>query len=640
MASIDFTGILVYVVWVWRQLGFTAARPKILAMIAGGCLFGVPYLVFFLFPNWNAILSLAQSVQASGGPLRAVRLALAAYRAWAGDSSFLGWHGRPMLSALTFPVRWSLVPAAVLGPLLLLPHRSTRGIALAALPHLLFLWLYFRDTGKALNLGYYVPEFMLYVSGLIIALLAAALWAAQWLTPRPYRWLVLPAMTPLIAAWTLASVPIAYGSDAAEISLVPRLDDMDVARASGMAMLGPGAFVGASDLSAWYTPGATHVYGTWAELDYARDLADFDIPRYLSSFDALVVDARTDKSGMTSNFQRKTPTAWYMDRTLNLRGFYFGNIGVRSWSSAASYLLLSPQAAGPLVGYAFWRGALYRFQQQAGGDTVLVTAVCSGPAIERMIPFDDQKTHGFFTLSLPGARPSNRPDYRWALDDGVIKVMLIDRLKYEGIRPLLRGDCRLRDEIWGTLGEVPVRSMLAQLHREDRPIRFYETLTNAIANVKGTLVTMMSPQSRSYDAGRSSRLFAADFTRGWELTSAKPGIQIADDLHTAKITTDGSAYRWQLLSPPITTPPRSTYLLKFDLTIERGGAGVQIVTADRRITLAALCESAPTGRHGEHQVFFKTGDQYAVEIAITNCGSPRPATSVFWIRNMQIWGQR
>src|SRR6516165_8356893 len=201
VASIAFTGVLVYILWAYRDLGFTAARPKILTMIAGGALFGVPYLVFFMLPQWNAIFQLAQATQVPGGPLEAVRMGLAGYGNWARwNPTLWWWHARPLLTALIFPLRWTLVPAALLGPLLLLLYRTTRGIALAALPYLLFFWLYFRDHAKVVYFGYYVPEIMLYLSGILIAMLAILLWGAERLIPRPQRWMALPVLTSLVAA--------------------------------------------------------------------------------------------------------------------------------------------------------------------------------------------------------------------------------------------------------------------------------------------------------------------------------------------------------------------------------------------------------------------------------------------------------
>jgi hypothetical protein len=522
------------------------------------------------------------------------------------------------------------VPAAVLGPLLLLPYRTTRGIALAALPHLFFLWLYFRDHAKVVYFGYYVPEVMLYLSGLLIAILVIVLWGAERIIPQPRRWLALPVLMPLVTAATVANVPVTYGSSAAEMAFAPRLDDMDVARAAGMAMLGPGALVGSSDFAAWYVPGAAHMYNAGQDLANSPDISHLDLARYLSYFDALAQDARFDWSGMTGNRQHQTLTSWYVDGTLNVKGFYFGNTGVRAWSSALSYLLLTPHRIGPLVGYLFRGGRLYEFRERPGGDAVFLTAVCSQPIPEGMIPNTDPDTHGFFRLSLPGTRPLTQ-------DEGVIKILLIDRLKYEGMRSALAGGCTRREETWGSLEDVPLGFVLARLRKQDRPIKFYETFTDAIEAVKGILVT---PDARPFRVDRSAAVFAPDFTDGWESTPAKPRVDVADNPRSAKVTTDYSTYNEQLVSSAIPVSPQATYLLEFDLKVGRGGAGVQVMTSDRRTTLAAHCEPASHRGFLRRRMFFQTVDHSLVTVVVANCSALGPARSVFWVRNMRMWGQR
>jgi hypothetical protein len=395
-------------------------------------------------------------------------------------------------------------------------------------------------------------------------------------------------------------------------------------------MLGPGALVGSSDFDAWYTPGAIYVYNAGQELVNSPDISHLDLPRYLSSFDALAQDARFDMSGMTANRQHQTLTSWYIDGTLNLKGFYFGNSGAKSWSSVLSYLLLSPHETRPLAGYLFKDGKLYRFQQHPRGDTVLLTAVCLRPALERMVGSIDPHAYGFFTLSLPKAQPSTQ-------ERSAIKVLLVERLKHDGLRPILAAQCKLRDEIWGTLGEVPVRSVLAGLRQEDRPITFYRTLTDAVMAANGILVTS---DGQPFHLDRRAPLFAANFTTRWEATPAKSRIYVADDPYTAKFTTNYSAYDQQLVSSAIPVTPRATYLLEFELKIERGGAGVQVLTQDRRTTLAAYCEFARHQDFRQQRVFFKTDGHTPVILVVANCNAYGPTTSIFWIRNMRIWGQR
>ena len=47
-AGFSFLGVAVYMVWAVLSLGWKAAWRPILMLTAGGSLFGIPYLVFFL----------------------------------------------------------------------------------------------------------------------------------------------------------------------------------------------------------------------------------------------------------------------------------------------------------------------------------------------------------------------------------------------------------------------------------------------------------------------------------------------------------------------------------------------------------------------------------------------------------------
>src|SRR5262249_43985457 len=50
-------GVVVYLVWAVRANGQRIARQSVLAMIAGGCLLGFPYLLLFVIPNIHDALA-------------------------------------------------------------------------------------------------------------------------------------------------------------------------------------------------------------------------------------------------------------------------------------------------------------------------------------------------------------------------------------------------------------------------------------------------------------------------------------------------------------------------------------------------------------------------------------------------------
>ena len=61
------------------------------------------------------------------------------------------------------------------------------------------------------------------------------------------------------------------------------------------------------------------------------------------------------------------------------------------------------------------------------------------------------------------------------------------------------GECNSREEVWGSIIEMPVGSLLARLRKEDRPMRVYRTFTDAVETAKGIVVT---PDAWPFDLDR------------------------------------------------------------------------------------------------------------------------------------------
>src|SRR5262249_32995655 len=149
--------------------------------------------------------------------------------------------------------RWS-IPAALVGPPLLLLLPSTRALAIAALPHLLFIL--FGARHKQVNYtGYLAPEIALYLA----ATLSVGLTAVFALASRLRRGrLVATIGTAGVAAALIATeVPSLVIGDVRRTS---GLYDFEVGRAAARLTVGPDAVVGAASAGVWYTGGATHLY--------------------------------------------------------------------------------------------------------------------------------------------------------------------------------------------------------------------------------------------------------------------------------------------------------------------------------------------------------------------------------------------
>jgi hypothetical protein len=270
----------------------------------------------------------------------------------------------------------------------------------------------------------------------------------------------------LAVAWTLPSIQA--GVTAPHDQTV-----MDVARAAGQSMLGPHAFVGSAWLAAWYTSGGHTVYSVDSDLLFLNNRLDMNrLRRYLSYFDAIAVPQWS--SGLTWNAQHETPISWYVDGLLHLRGFYYDP----SLHDTGSYLLLTARAGLPLVGYAVMDHAPYAFHERADGDYMFLTTVCAhGPISFGGPPL----TGASFTFRLPSRE-------RGVPARAVLEVMLVGRKEFQAQQAALRVACRIREATQGMLVPVSTPQMLAALSRDDKPIRFYETVADAVRYAIGIAV--------------------------------------------------------------------------------------------------------------------------------------------------------
>jgi hypothetical protein len=85
------------------------------------------------------------------------------------------------------------------------------------------------------------------------------------------------------------------------------------------------------------------------------------------------------------------------------------------------------------------------------------------------------------TFGLPGNEPGVS-----AL--AVLEVMLVGNKNFQTQQSALRSACRIREATQGVLVKVSASQMLAALSRDDAPIRFYETLPDAVWHAKGVAV--------------------------------------------------------------------------------------------------------------------------------------------------------
>ncbi len=253
--AFGWMGILVYVVWVCRSLPWREARARVSVMLAGIALIGIPYLLLFLIPFRHEIAEILHQVQGEGGPAVAFRRHIEAYKLYSSLRPVFAGN-QPLVQALLTPL-WSWhVPAAFVGPPLLLAFRSTRGLGLAALPQLLFIVFGARHKDTRFS-GYFTPEMIVYLCGVITSLAAAALWLTARFPSRAVQMILVTLGLVGLTGLTLRDKPSISGP---LVRLTPNLHDMDLGRAAAREIAGGGAFMGSTSLGVWYTGGAADFY--------------------------------------------------------------------------------------------------------------------------------------------------------------------------------------------------------------------------------------------------------------------------------------------------------------------------------------------------------------------------------------------
>lgn len=459
-----WTGVLVYIVWVWLSVPRPTALRRIATMLAGIGLVGIPYLVFFLIPFRHQIWEAVSQQQGEGGVLTALRHHVEAYNIWSSIRA-----GRipmqPLLQTLLAPLWWSRVPAAFIGPPLLLAFKSTRGLALAALPQLLFMALGARHKDTRFP-GYFAPEMMLYLAALIGVTLAALFFLGGKIPWRTGGRILALLGLAVLTGFTLRDRPTITGN---LVRFTRSLNDLDLSRAAAREIAGPDAFIGSTSLGVWYTGGATHFYGAAPEIQYGPSLK-INPREYASRFDGLVIDQL--ESWVTWNKERVNLTSLYLSGDLRIKGFWLGEKRTGA-ENDLSWMMYSARQ-DPVRGFVAVNGQIYRFDQAEAGNSVFYSAVCPGTELRNHGQFDS-----YGTLYFPSA---TNDDPRFTGDaTRVIRMLLVGKDQFQRDVLPAASHCQVRDQIAGNVVAVESGAMLAQLHATDRTIRFYRSFPTALA---------------------------------------------------------------------------------------------------------------------------------------------------------------
>lgn len=448
-ASLAWTGILVYIIWlIWdlqrlkQERGWSAALRPVFALILGGCAFGIPYALLFVIPHWYEIMSQIHAMDPTGGVRASLTEHIRVYR-----NEYAYFPRGQFTKMLYIPLAIGL-PTVLISTAVLLPIKQTRGIALASLPYLLFLLLFVQ---RKVDYRYFLLELMLYVCSLsvVFALICRAALERFW--PRG-RWVLLPFLGIFLGGVLVLGL---RQEGAGKILLKPRPDTMTIARAAGRRILGPHALVG-ERLGRFYISGGDLSYMVDPDLLWNRD-GGSDLKEYSEKFDAVADDPYS--SDATANDKHESLSSWYAKQMLSLRGFFFSYTGVE-------YLLLNAHPTSRLEGYGLGLdGRISHFSQQAGGGWEYVAAVCDAGS------FNTLDVNPLFSIShLLPKQEAVQKQLEW---------FVIPSDQYQHARSKVADRCAIREEVAMTMDIQDANQLLLTL-KDDAPIHFYEHLGDAL----------------------------------------------------------------------------------------------------------------------------------------------------------------
>jgi hypothetical protein len=419
-------GVLVYMVWAVRSLGWKEAKPRVAALLAGACLFAVPYLAFYAIPYFHEIRDTIRGTIGQGGVGLSMHRHMDLYRAWVRE---------PYHPALVREGMAAGIPLLVFSTAILAAVRSTRGIAMAALPLELGIFLL---VWRKMPF-YLVHESVLFAGAVAIGLLVLCHHLPTRLWRGFERWFA-PVAALALAVYLVEASPMLAGVKA---TFQPRAHEMEVAHAAGRRMLGPHARVGGRWWG-WYASGAEHWFDV--ERDLVVGFLAFDPATYLSNLDAIELCPSVDPPGRVPG--------WYAGGMVKLRGFYFAQT-----NPTLRCVQLSSQRSAPLVGYAAWDGQLYRFQEEDDGGYEALSAVCEPGGKDWNEPWNGVFSTGLDIVDGPEA------GHRMV-------TVLAPRSRMAPAGEIGRS-CREVSRVRGTLLFEDWRRLVEESRRDDPPMRFH-----------------------------------------------------------------------------------------------------------------------------------------------------------------------
>lgn len=463
-ASVAWVGAAAYAVAAFVGVGPSRSRRPIVALVAGVLVVGIPYLAFFIIPEWTIISEVRRSGWSGG-----------LWGIWHFNLTEYGWLRESLSSSLDGPTRWTSglfqlglltrIPPFIIATALLLARRETRLMALASLPPFLF---YFFLTPLH---GYYVIIEVLYFTFAAVAgLIAAVQWGARALAgavdwgARALRGAAVPAVATVCiavflgwAAWTgtpaLSNVTFKYG---------PLPTPLEVDRAAAQQIVGTNALV-TSQHQLWYMAGGRYWHDFTPDLInvcttlYVRCTSQSSNPadyfrrfQYVADIPILFFDP----TQLHAAPRQTVAFAEYASKDLHLRG-----VVADSWSYGFSLFSARP---GAIHAFARTASSMYRFDQAPGAGYTFTSFICPYGSATAIEVLDDPNGYpeAFLPIAdafvkLPPPAPLTQPLPSSNAPLQSIEAVIVPREDYatESAKYAAAG-CQVRDHVTGTFGRT------------------------------------------------------------------------------------------------------------------------------------------------------------------------------------------
>ena len=352
-ALFAWVGIVVFVFLAFRDLAWRQSLRKVLLMVLGGSLAGVPFLVLHLLPNlaylkqysnYVSVAHIRDTIVQNASYYREILQSI-------NSSTFPGLiYAWPLKETLQYSI-----PPFLVAVILLLWRKQTRAMALGVLPFALFL---FAVSSRKMA-PYYDLECVLLLVGVWGWVATGWMKLAAFLPGRS-RILAAPLFGLLVTGLLVGCTP-----EMANVRLKPQQHEFTLLRTLSKEIMGPTATV-ASIHPLWYLSGAAR----WFDLtnDLYSNPATMDPRIYWSRFDAIAMPH-------TNSFATNTgvnEASLYATGILRLRGFLGSRIAPKH-----RWVWLSPTTEHPVDGFVWTDGKLQRFRQSTEGEYVVVSALTS-----------------------------------------------------------------------------------------------------------------------------------------------------------------------------------------------------------------------------------------------------------------------